>query len=410
MSFIDEIAPYAQEIGLENDILPSLIIGQAILESASGKSELAQKGKNLFGIKGSYNGESVTILTKEFVNGEKIKVSAAFCKYPSWRESIEALANKYVNGVSWNRDLYRAVVGEKDYRKAAHAVKNAGYATDPAYPNKVINVIEKYNLTKYDQISERVDKMTKIFIDAGHGGTDSGANGNGLREKDVTLQIANRVRDMLQNEYQNVSVKMSRTGDQTLSLKQRTDMANAWGADFFLSIHINSGGGVGYEDFIYGKLSDSSSTAKLRNVIHEEIAKLIGMKNRGKKKANFHVLRESKMDAILTENGFIDDAGDAALMKSTAWLDKAARGHVNGLARAFRLKKKSSNSTSTVPKVELTVDKSQPSVWAKKDWDEAVANGYFDGTRPQDNITRQEMAVVVNRLRNNLLPLIHSEK
>ena len=410
MSFIDEIAPHAQEIGIENDILPSLIIGQAILESASGKSELAQKAKNLFGIKGSYNGESVTILTKEFVKGEEIKVNAAFCKYPSWRESIEALANKYVNGVSWNRNLYRAVVGEKNYRKAAHAVKNAGYATDPAYPNKVINVIEKYNLTKYDQITERVDNMVKIFIDAGHGGTDSGAIGNGLQEKNVTLQIANRVRDMLLNEYQNISVKMSRTGDQTLSLKQRTDMANAWGADFFLSIHINSGGGIGYEDFIYDKLSDSSKTAKLRNVIHEEITKLIGMRNRGKKKANFHVLRESKMDAILTENGFIDNASDAALMKSNAWLDKAACGHVNGLAKAFGLKKKSSNSTPTVPKEKLTVDKSQPSAWAKKDWDEAVANGYFDGTRPQDNITRQEMAVVLNRLRNNLLPLIHSEK
>ncbi|MDQ0176704.1 N-acetylmuramoyl-L-alanine amidase [Bacillus chungangensis] len=410
MSFIDEIAPHAQEIGIENDILPSLIIGQAILESASGKSELAQKGNNLFGIKGAYNGESVTILTTEFVNGEKINVSAAFCKYPSWRESIEALANKYVNGVSWNRDLYRAVVGEKDYRKAVQAVKDAGYATDPAYVSKVVNVIEKYNLTKYDQIPERVDKMTKIFIDAGHGGTDSGAVGNGLKEKNVTLQIANRVRNMLQNEYQNVSINMSRTGDQTLSLKQRTDMANAWGADFFLSIHINSGGGTGYEDYIYDKLSDSSSTAKLRNVIHEEIAKLIGMRNRGKKKANFHVLRESKMHAVLTENGFIDNASDAALMKSTAWLDKVARGHVNGLARAFGLKKKSGIATPTVPKEEPTVDKSQPSAWAKKDWDEAVANGYFDGTRPQDNITREEMAVVVNRLRQNMLPLIQGKK
>ncbi|MFC3782996.1 N-acetylmuramoyl-L-alanine amidase family protein [Bacillus chungangensis] len=252
--------------------------------------------------------------------------------------------------------------------------------------------------------------MVKIFIDAGHGGTDSGANGNGLRENDVTLQIANRVRDMLQNEYQNVSVKMSRTDDQTLSLKQRTDLANAWGADFFLSIHINSGGGVGYEDFIYDKLSDSSRTAQLRNVIHEEITRLIGMKNRGKKKANFHVLRESKMDAILTENGFIDNAGDAALMKSNAWLDKAARGHVNGLARALGLKKKSGIANPTVPKEEPKMDKNKPSAWAKKDWDEAVANGYFDGTRPQENITRQEMAVVVNRLRNNLLPLIHSEK
>lgn len=197
--------------------------------------------------------------------------------------------------------------------------------------------------------------MVKIFIDAGHGGTDSGAIGNGLQEKNVTLQIANRVRDMLQSEYQNVSVKMSRTGDQTLSLKQRTDMANAWGADFFLSIHINSGGGTGYEDYIYDKLSDNSKTAQLRNVIHEEIIKLIGMRNRGKKKANFHVLRESKMDALLTENGFIDNASDAALMKNSMWLDNAARGHVNGLARALGLQKKIGGNPKQSQQEEVTI-------------------------------------------------------
>ena len=187
--------------------------------------------------------------------------------------------------------------------------------------------------------------MTKIFIDPGHGGSDSGAVGNGLQEKNVTLQIATRVRDMLVNEYEGVSVRMSRTGDQTVSLKQRTDNANGWGANFYLSIHINAGGGTGYEDYIYSGLSDSSTTAKLRNTIHEEVVKLIGLHNRGKKKANFHVLRETKMHAILTENGFIDHANDANLMKSATWLNSAARGHVNGLAKALGLKKKSGGGT-----------------------------------------------------------------
>lgn len=182
--------------------------------------------------------------------------------------------------------------------------------------------------------------MVKIFIDPGHGGTDSGANGNGLLEKNVTLNIAKRVRDMLTNEYSNATVKMSRTGDQTVSLTKRTNDANSWGADYFLSIHINAGGGTGYEDYIHNTLSDSSRTAKLRNTIHQEIIKLNNLQNRGKKKANFHVLRESRMPAMLTENGFIDTKADADKMKSNTWLNNVARGHVNGLAKALGLKKK----------------------------------------------------------------------
>src|SRR5699024_10386757 len=123
------------------------------------------------------------------------------------------------------------------------------------------------------------------------GGNDPGAVGNGLREKDLTLKISKKIADILK-DY-DCSVKLSRTGDQTLSLKQRTDAANKWGADYLLSVHINAGGGTGYEDFIHNGLSNSSSTAKLRNVIHAEVVKeLNAWRNRGKKKANFHMLRE----------------------------------------------------------------------------------------------------------------------
>src|SRR5690625_7648935 len=84
--------------------------------------------------------------------------------------------------------------------------------------------------------------MTKIYIDAGHGGNDPGASGNGLKEKDLTLTIAKKVQAILK-DY--ATVRMSRTTDKTLSLTQRTNDANSWGADYFLSIHINAGGGTG---------------------------------------------------------------------------------------------------------------------------------------------------------------------
>ncbi|GGB41852.1 hypothetical protein GCM10011409_19230 [Lentibacillus populi] len=188
--------------------------------------------------------------------------------------------------------------------------------------------------------------MVKIYVDPGHGGSDPGASGNGIKEKDITLKIAKKVQQFL-GEYDGVQVKMSRTGDTFPTLTQRTNEANAWGADFFLSIHINAGGGAGYEDFVYTTIADNSKTGKIRDHIHTEVMKKNGLSDRGKKKANLHVLRESKMPAVLTENGFIDNADDVAKMKTQSWINDVARGHVNGIAKAFNLKKKSGGSSSS---------------------------------------------------------------
>ena len=180
--------------------------------------------------------------------------------------------------------------------------------------------------------------MIKIYIDSGHGGSDPGAVGNGLKEKDITLKIALKIREILAHEFDNVAIKMSRTGDSYPTLTERTNEANSWGANFYLSIHINSAGGTagtGFETFKY-----PNSSATYQNAIHAEILKLIDMKDRGKKTAKFHVLKETKMPAVLTENGFINNPVDAAHMKNLAWIEKVARGHVNGLEKAFNLKKK----------------------------------------------------------------------
>jgi N-acetylmuramoyl-L-alanine amidase len=184
--------------------------------------------------------------------------------------------------------------------------------------------------------------MLKLFLDPGHGGTDSGAVGNGLREKDLTLDIALRIRDLLINNYNDVVVRISRTTDITRSLAERTNDANAWGANYYLSIHINAFNGTasGYEDYIHDSLSDTSLTAQYRNILHEEVIKVNGLFDRGKEKANFHVLRESNMPAMLSENGFIDNVSDTEKLKDPNWRQRVAQGHVNGLVRAFNLSPK----------------------------------------------------------------------
>lgn len=154
MSFIEEILPHAKKAGKEYNVLVSLILAQAIHESNWGKSGLAKKGFNLFGIKGSYNGQSVNMATGEVYDGRSVTIDANFRKYPSWYESIIDLMNLYKNGVSWDAKKYHAVIGEKDYKKAAKALQAAGYATDPNYASKLIKTIESNKLTQYDSVKE----------------------------------------------------------------------------------------------------------------------------------------------------------------------------------------------------------------------------------------------------------------
>jgi len=172
--------------------------------------------------------------------------------------------------------------------------------------------------------------MAKVFIDAGHGGSDPGAVGNGLKEKNLTLAIAKECVEVL--KAAGVSVKMSRTGDTYPTLGERCRMANAWGADLFVSIHINAGGGTGFESYIYNG-STSSKTKQFQDVLHQTIAAGCGLKDRGKKKANYQVLRGTSMPAVLTENGFIDNKSDAAKMKDSSWVKKVGRLHAEGILK-----------------------------------------------------------------------------
>ena len=145
-NFIEEVK---RNIPSNTKILPSIIVAQAILESARGTSELARKANNLFGIKGNYNGQSYTVKTKEYLNGKWTTVNAAFKKYPSYRESIIDHGN-FFTSTPWRTQNYKRVLNAKDYKTQAKALQACGYATDPQYANKLINLIETNNLSSLD--------------------------------------------------------------------------------------------------------------------------------------------------------------------------------------------------------------------------------------------------------------------
>jgi N-acetylmuramoyl-L-alanine amidase len=205
----------------------------------------------------------------------------------------------------------------------------------------------------------------KIFLDAGHGGKDSGAIGFGLKEKDLTLSIVKKIGKLL-GEYEDVKVLYSRTDDRFLELAERADLANKADADFFQSIHINATPtGTGFESFIHTEAS--SKSVAYQNVIHPEVLKAIGkVKDRGKKRANFAVVRRSNMPSILTESLFIDNPNDNKLLKQDSFLDKVAEGHVNGYVKAFGLKKKPDPKPTTKEDEKKTIYRVQIGAYADK--------------------------------------------
>lgn len=152
--FIQKIGEDARKIGKDNDLYASVMIAQAILESASGQSELASEPNfNLFGIKGEFEGQSVSFLTSEDNgSGELYSVQANFRKYPSYKESLEDYADLMTKGLEWDANFYHGV-SKKEASSYQVATKflTGKYATDINYHNKLNGLIESYGLTFYDK-------------------------------------------------------------------------------------------------------------------------------------------------------------------------------------------------------------------------------------------------------------------
>lgn len=144
-TFFQKIKPMVIKDMQENKILASLTAAQAFIESSKGNSGLTRECNNLFGIKGTYNGQSGTYWTTEYYNGVATRVRAAFRKYPSWQDSIGDHSGMF------NRMArYKNLRGLTDYQKACIYVKQDGYATSPTYTNTLFTTINNYQLYSWD--------------------------------------------------------------------------------------------------------------------------------------------------------------------------------------------------------------------------------------------------------------------
>ena len=216
------------------------------------------------------------------------------------------------------------------------------------------------------------NKKYTIVVDPGHGGHDSGARGNGYNEKDIALQVATRLANNLRRDY---NVIMTRDSDFFVPLDTRAKIGNDANADFFISIHLNSGSSSsanGTEVFYFSKKDEESYAARVAQIenrvdssygdtpfsdlvvkdifyrtnqkksqaiattVLDNLINNIGLRRRGVFGANFAVLRGSNSPSILVELGFMNNYGDLSQYLTPEGQERAAQAIANGIRQYFR--------------------------------------------------------------------------
>jgi N-acetylmuramoyl-L-alanine amidase len=227
-------------------------------------------------------------------------------------------------------------------------------------------------------------KIRRIVIDPGHGGKDPGAIGSsGIKEKNITLDIARRLKQVL--ESKGIKVVLTRSTDKFVSLGQRSLIANRSNSDLFISIHVNASRSrrpYGFEVYYFSKASDNIAktlevaenasyldeisinnpsrnlkliladmiyteniavSKELAEYICESTCKIMGLRNRGIKSARFVVLKNTSIPAILVEVGFISNAKEERYLKNSFYRQQIAEGLASSIAnykRVYRLTRK----------------------------------------------------------------------
>ncbi|KAF1679695.1 N-acetylmuramoyl-L-alanine amidase family protein [Bacillus sp. SKDU12] len=184
-------------------------------------------------------------------------------------------------------------------------------------------------LAPYAQAAERIEGKT-VYIDAGHGGEDSGAVGKGLFEKDINAAVSEHVTDKLKAEGANpVS---SRSDDHFLTLEDRVAKARVNQADLFVSIHVNSGvaSASGTETYFQSD-HEGEKSRRLAANIQSQLVSSLKTRDRGVKESNYYVITYSQMPSVLAELGFMTNSSDADKLGSPEYQQKAADAIVTGI-------------------------------------------------------------------------------
>lgn len=189
----------------------------------------------------------------------------------------------------------------------------------------------------------------RIFLDAGHGGSDPGATKGSRHEADDVLKVVKKVGKKLEEQYSNVTVGYSRISDIYESPSKKADDGNSFNADYFFSFHRNA-----YNGSAKGWETEYKSHSTVKDSIMSDLnkrMKKIGFAIRGdKQRDNLAVLNQTSMPALLFEIGFIDNSGDNSIFDSK--FDKIVDAFVEVIGDNCGLKKTGSTNIKVAEKKE----------------------------------------------------------
>ncbi|WP_042349341.1 N-acetylmuramoyl-L-alanine amidase [Bacillus massiliigorillae] len=220
-----------------------------------------------------------------------------------------------------------------------------GFASNYYLATSVDNSDDNSNNDSIDNGNANPQSLTSqtLVIDPGHGGTDPGKVGFGLKEKDIVLDTSLLLKKLLIQTPLNV--KYTRETDVTLDLiKDRVPYALSVKGNTFVSIHANGGGGTGSETYYWGKASKAatnpyvSDSKMLAEFIQKRLIVALETRDRGIKHGDFHVIRENQMPAVLVELAFMDTKADSEKLNSPAYRQKAAEAIFLGLLDYYNAK------------------------------------------------------------------------
>ena len=355
--FIEYIAGLV--INQPSDFFNSVTIAQACLESNYGQSVLYKGFNNAFGYKaknGEWNGKIAgDYKSNEEVNGVLIKdVPSDFRAYDSVKDSVKDHAYMMTSRGEGYKTIYAEAINAKTPEEQAHALTHR-YAGDSLYGEKLMAIIINYNLEQYDEPKKGVAKMGYIGIDIGHGANTRETGGGKAvyvggvwhEEHDFNSKVAVRLNELLTKSGHKTTYGVQGPFKNEVGLSARTDKFNALNVDLMISIHANyiSNANVnGICAFYWHDHAGSKKYAKL--VMDEyrkqgqtiygggEIASLVGSWT------NFHMLRETKMSAVLMELGFMSGNRDFDKVfgkGQSAYVEQMAVGMANAVNKYFGL-------------------------------------------------------------------------
>jgi N-acetylmuramoyl-L-alanine amidase len=168
-------------------------------------------------------------------------------------------------------------------------------------------------------------KQINVVIDAGHGGSDLGATSSSSTEKQIVEQITNKIKFLNKNE--NISVHLTRIGDEFLSLNDRSAIINKIKPDLVLSLHVNKNSNIaksGMEFYIANESITNEKSNKIANELRNKFIQNNNLKASEIKNAPFFILKKSEVPAVLVELGYMSNLADRAYLTNDMEQNKIA--------------------------------------------------------------------------------------